>query len=190
MRLRLSRDLVELRNIALVGEPDRASARGGGARAAGCTTTSTTRGATGATTGVATVLRAAARVAAPRRARLAARARGPAYSRRDRRSGVSRSELLFWDAVDRIRETDERYRREAYGFVVAALGATVQALPPERLADPVRRHLGGAELLRGVVRLARQEFGALAPTVFREWGVTAGEDVGRTSSSGWWSAAS
>lgn len=91
---------------------------------------------------------------------------------------MSRSELLFWDAVDRIRESDERYRREAYGFVVGALGATVQALPPERLADPVRRHLGGAELLRGVVRLARREFGAMAPAVFREWGVTAGEDVG------------
>jgi uncharacterized repeat protein (TIGR04138 family) len=91
---------------------------------------------------------------------------------------VSRSEVLFWDAVDRIRETDERYRREAYGFVVGALGVTVQALPPERLADPVRRHLSGAELLRGTVRLARREFGAMAPTVFREWGVRGGEDVG------------
>lgn len=88
------------------------------------------------------------------------------------------SELAFWDAVDRIRETDGRYRREAYGFVVGALGVTVQALPPERLADPVRRHLSGGELLRGVVRLARREFGAMAPAVFREWGVTAGEDVG------------
>jgi uncharacterized repeat protein (TIGR04138 family) len=92
---------------------------------------------------------------------------------------VSSSELLFWDAVDRIRETEPRYRREAYGFVVAALGVTVQALPPERLADPVQRHLSGRELLGGLVRLARQEFGVLATTVFREWGVLAGEDVGR-----------
>ena len=88
------------------------------------------------------------------------------------------NELLFWDAVDRIRETDGRYRREAYGFVVGALGVTVQALPPTRLADPERRHLGGGELLRGVARLARREFGALAPAVFREWGVLTGEDVG------------
>jgi uncharacterized repeat protein (TIGR04138 family) len=92
---------------------------------------------------------------------------------------VSSSELLFWDAVDGIRETESRYRREAYGFVVAALGCTVQALPPERLADPALRHLTGGELLRGLVRLARQEFGVLAPTVFREWGVLTGEDVGR-----------
>jgi uncharacterized repeat protein (TIGR04138 family) len=34
-------------------------------------------------------------------------------------------------------------------------------------------------LLRGLVRLARQEFGVLGPTVFREWGVLTGEDVGR-----------
>jgi uncharacterized repeat protein (TIGR04138 family) len=91
---------------------------------------------------------------------------------------VSSSELLFWDAVDGIRETESRYRREAYGFVVAALGSTVQALPPERLADPTRRHLTGGELLQGLVRLARQEFGVLGPTVFREWGVLTGEDVG------------
>ena len=92
---------------------------------------------------------------------------------------MSSSDLLFWDAVDRIRETEPRYRREAYGFVVGALGITVQALPPERLADPVLRHLTGGELLHGLVRLARQEFGVLAPTVFREWGGLAGEDVGR-----------
>lgn len=92
---------------------------------------------------------------------------------------MSSSELLFWDAVDGIRETESRYRREAYGFVVAALGSTVQALPPERLADPALRHLTGGELLGGLVRLARQEFGVLGPTVFREWGVLTGEDVGR-----------
>ena len=92
---------------------------------------------------------------------------------------MSSSDLLFWDAVDRIRETEPRYRREAYGFVVGALGVTVEALPPERLADPVLRHLSGGELLRGLVGLARREFGVLAPTVFREWGVLTGEDVGR-----------
>jgi len=89
-----------------------------------------------------------------------------------------RSEWLFWDTVDRIRDEDPRYRREAFGFVVAALGHTVQKLPKERRDDPVRRHLTGQELVHGVVGLARREFGAMAPTVFREWGVTRGEDVG------------
>jgi uncharacterized repeat protein (TIGR04138 family) len=92
---------------------------------------------------------------------------------------LSSNDLLFWDTVDRIRQDEPRYRREAYGFVVAALGVTVQQLPCERYEDPVRRHLSGRELLQGMVQLARSEFGALAPMVFREWGVLDGEDVGR-----------
>jgi uncharacterized repeat protein (TIGR04138 family) len=87
-------------------------------------------------------------------------------------------DTAFWDAVDALRAQRRRYAREAYGFVVAALGATVQALPAARRDDPATRHLSGGELLLGVVRLAHQEFGALAPMVFREWGVVAGEDVG------------
>ena len=88
-------------------------------------------------------------------------------------------ELPFWDAVDRVRESDPRYRREAYGFVVGALGVTVGALPLERRRDPARRHLSGGELLHGIAALARREFGFLAPTVFSEWGVHSGEDIGR-----------
>jgi uncharacterized repeat protein (TIGR04138 family) len=91
---------------------------------------------------------------------------------------MSATEVPFWQAVDDIRAGDGRYLREAYGFVVAALGHTVQSLPAERLSDPERRHLSGGELLQGVVRLARSEFGAMAATVFREWGVVSNEDVG------------
>ena len=88
------------------------------------------------------------------------------------------SKWSFWDVVDSLRQRDGRFRREAYGFVVAALGATVEALPPARLSDPERRHLTGQELVQGVVALARREFGPLAPMVFREWGVTRSEDIG------------
>ena len=89
------------------------------------------------------------------------------------------AELSFWDAVDAIRGRSGRYRREAYGFVMGGLGATVQQLPPERLKDPERRHLSGSELVAGIVALARREFGVMAPAVFREWGVLTGEDIGR-----------
>lgn len=92
---------------------------------------------------------------------------------------MTSSEPNFWDAVDTIREREGAFRREAYGFVVAALGVVVQSLPRERRNDPERRHLSGRELLDGVVRLARDEFGGLAPTVFREWGVERSEDIGR-----------
>ena len=88
------------------------------------------------------------------------------------------SAVSLLEVIDGIRERDPRYAREAYRFVVAALGVTVQGLPAERLNDPMRRHLSGGELLEGVVGLAREEFGALAPTVFEEWGVCSGEDVG------------
>lgn len=91
---------------------------------------------------------------------------------------MSPTDVPFWDAVDRIRERDPRYRREAYGFLLLALGATVRALPATRQADPVHRHLTGAELLRGIVELARREFGAMAPAVFREWGLHTSGDVG------------
>ena len=89
------------------------------------------------------------------------------------------AEVGFWEAVDEIRSRDGRFRREAYGFVMAALGATVQALPAERRRDTATRHLSGQELLQGVIGLARQEFGRFAPVVFREWGIASGEDIGR-----------
>ncbi|HEY2955389.1 MAG TPA: Minf_1886 family protein [Candidatus Eisenbacteria bacterium] len=92
---------------------------------------------------------------------------------------MSGAEMGFWETVDEIRARDGRYRREAYGFVMAALGATVQALPEQRRSDPATRHLSGQELLQGVIGLARREFGRFAETVFREWGVASGEDIGR-----------
>jgi uncharacterized repeat protein (TIGR04138 family) len=88
-------------------------------------------------------------------------------------------EIGFWEAVDEICSREGHFRREAYGFVMAALGATVHSLPDERRSDPATRHLSGQELLQGVIRLARQEFGRFAPVVFREWGIAGGEDVGR-----------
>lgn len=82
------------------------------------------------------------------------------------------------DVVDQLRERAPGYPREAYLFVVGALAHAAEGLPHERRQDPVRRHLSGQEVLTAVVRLARREFGSLAPAVFEEWGVRAGEDVG------------
>jgi len=92
---------------------------------------------------------------------------------------MSANELTLIDAIDDIRERDGRYDRNAYVFVVAALGVAVDGLPAVRRNDPARRHLSGRELLAAVVLLGRREFGPLAPTVFREWGVASNEDVGR-----------
>jgi uncharacterized repeat protein (TIGR04138 family) len=86
--------------------------------------------------------------------------------------------MPFWDAVDRIRAVDSRYRREAYGFVLAALGEAVRSLPKERRSDPGRRHLSGQELVQAVISLARTEFGLMAPAVFQTWGVVTSMDLG------------
>jgi len=91
---------------------------------------------------------------------------------------MSPNETTLWDAIDEIRRSDPRYRREAYVFVITSLGVTVQSLPKERLDDPLRRHLTGSELVRGMIAIAKDEFGALAPTVFREWGFHHSEDIG------------
>src|SRR5256885_12506027 len=95
---------------------------------------------------------------------------------------MSQAEPSFWDAVDAIRERDASHRREAYGFLMAALGWTVGRLSEERRADPVQRHLSGAELLAGMLALAREEVGSFAPVVFKEWGLVSGEDVGQMRS--------
>jgi uncharacterized repeat protein (TIGR04138 family) len=84
----------------------------------------------------------------------------------------------LWEAVDRIRERQPRYQREAYGFLMLALARTVEAMPATRRNDPERRHLSGQELLHGVIGAAHREFGMMAATVFREWGVCAASDVG------------
>ena len=86
--------------------------------------------------------------------------------------GGPMSEPSFLDLIETIRERDPRYRREAYLFVMQALDRVVRRLPQPR-------HVSGQELLRGAVELARDQFGPLAYTVLREWGVAASPDVGR-----------
>ena len=78
----------------------------------------------------------------------------------------------FWDRVHALTERDPRFRREAYEFVMRALEHTTTRLVRER------RHVTGQELLRGLVDLARDEFGDLALAVFHEWGVHRSEDFG------------
>ena len=87
--------------------------------------------------------------------------------------------ISFWDAVDAARDADGRYRREAYAFVMNALRLAVMRLPEARREDPERRHLSGQELIEAAIEQARSEFGPMAGTVFREWGLRTGEDFGR-----------
>ncbi|MBR2438672.1 MAG: hypothetical protein IKB25_00640 [Lentisphaeria bacterium] len=87
------------------------------------------------------------------------------------------SEDRFTTAVDRIRQVDGRYRKEAYAFMNDAVAYTVKKWKD---ADPGRkdRHVSGGELIYGTVELAVQEFGVLAPYVLYDWGIADGSAIG------------
>jgi uncharacterized repeat protein (TIGR04138 family) len=81
---------------------------------------------------------------------------------------------------------DPRYAYEAYEFVFQALQHTQKLLgrePPEGSWEPgepteARHHVRGPELLQGICALALQEFGLMARTVFRLWGIDRTDDFG------------
>jgi uncharacterized repeat protein (TIGR04138 family) len=78
---------------------------------------------------------------------------------------------------------DPRYASEAYEFVFAALAHTQQMLdrlPAEQpeAAKEQQHHVSGVELLHGIRDLAHREFGLMARTVFRLWGINNTGDFG------------
>lgn len=82
------------------------------------------------------------------------------------------------DKLEAMLKRDPRYRLGAYEFLMfAALPYTVDMLDKRNAAE-TDRHITGQQLLDGVRRLALQEFGYLARTVFEAWGVRATLDWG------------
>ncbi len=76
------------------------------------------------------------------------------------------------EAFARIGQQDGRYHERGYLFVLAALEYAQGKLP-------ARRHLSGAELAWACRDFALEQFGLLAPTVLRHWGITSTADFGR-----------
>lgn len=77
-----------------------------------------------------------------------------------------------WDKLMEICRGDRRYARGAYLFIFEALEHTVRKLG-------VRRHVTGKELLEGIRQFSRRQFGPLAKTVFRRWGIQSTDDFGQ-----------
>jgi uncharacterized repeat protein (TIGR04138 family) len=78
---------------------------------------------------------------------------------------------------------DPRYAYEAYEFVFAALAHTQKMLGRSTPDDPPvepgpDHHVSGRELLQGIRDLALREFGLMARTVFRLWGINRTDDFG------------
>jgi uncharacterized repeat protein (TIGR04138 family) len=80
-------------------------------------------------------------------------------------------------------QRDPRYAYEAYQFVFEALQHTQKMLgrmprEEERGEEKAQHHVSGPELLDGIRDLALKEFGLMARTVFRLWGIQSTGDFG------------
>jgi uncharacterized repeat protein (TIGR04138 family) len=83
--------------------------------------------------------------------------------------------------LDEVVQRDPRYPLEAYEFLFAALTHTLHMLgreTPQEGAAQQDSHVSGPQLLEGVRDLALREYGLMARTVFRLWGINRTADFG------------
>jgi uncharacterized repeat protein (TIGR04138 family) len=93
---------------------------------------------------------------------------------------------MRYPAIIEICRKDPRYEYEAYEFVFDALLHTQEMLgkvPKEEEAGKSAEeqgdyHVTGQQLLHGICDLALRQFGRMAWTVFRRWGITSTDDFG------------
>ncbi len=78
---------------------------------------------------------------------------------------------VFRDIIEELCSCDGRYRADAYEFLMQALHFTQQKLEKSG-------HISGKELAQGVRDLAIQQFGPMAKTVLKHWGINSTADIG------------
>jgi uncharacterized repeat protein (TIGR04138 family) len=76
-----------------------------------------------------------------------------------------------WKLIEELVQRDPRYKANAYSFVMAAVEQTIDSLSE-------MRHISGRELLEGIRKSAKQQFGPMAKEVFNFWGLHTTEDFG------------
>ena len=84
--------------------------------------------------------------------------------------------LQFEQAVENVLKRDKRYDALAYMFLKEALDFTLKRAAEENGGEA--RHVSGTELCHGFRDLALQEFGPMAATLMREWGIRESSDIG------------
>jgi uncharacterized repeat protein (TIGR04138 family) len=83
-------------------------------------------------------------------------------------------------SLDEIVEELGLYPREAFKFVQVGLSHTVEKVHADLADDPeANRHVTGQQLCEGLRDYALKEWGLLAGTVLRRWGITSTYDFGR-----------
>src|SRR5207248_2316713 len=97
-------------------------------------------------------------------------------------AGGSERMTTHFSGLAEVVRRDPRYALEAYEFVFEALTHTQKRLGrqprPEEGEPGAAHHVTGPELLDGVRDLALREFGLMARTVFRMWGIQRTDDFG------------
>ena len=83
----------------------------------------------------------------------------------------------FHETLDQVVARDQRYSREAYGFLREALEFTQKRRRKTRAAATT--HVSASELLEGFRDHALQQFGPMGMTVLQYWGIRSTGDVGR-----------
>lgn len=84
--------------------------------------------------------------------------------------------LSFESVLEEILDEDDRYDEQAYLFIREALDHTMQVRMEKKTGQ--KRHVTGQELLSGIRVYALAEFGPLAFTVLKKWGIHTTEDFG------------
>ncbi|HSU69496.1 MAG TPA: Minf_1886 family protein [Tepidisphaeraceae bacterium] len=71
------------------------------------------------------------------------------------------------------------YPAEAYDFIQRGLSYTVQKLHGTAIDPDASRHVSGQQLCEGLREFALKEWGLLAHTVLKRWGILSTLDFGR-----------
>lgn len=83
----------------------------------------------------------------------------------------------FHETLEAVVARDQRYSREAYGFLREALEFTQKRHRKTRTSGA--SHVSARELLDGFREYALQQFGPMGLTVLDYWGIRSTGDVGR-----------
>jgi uncharacterized repeat protein (TIGR04138 family) len=85
-------------------------------------------------------------------------------------------EVNFDEVVEQILAKDNRFHRDAYGFMREALDYTQKVIGTKNQGKV--RHVSGQELLDGLRQYSLQQYGPMTVTVFEEWGIRNCKDFG------------
>lgn len=80
-------------------------------------------------------------------------------------------QVNFYQAVEEICAVDKRYKADSYEFVMQALHFTQNKLKSET-------HVSGRQLLEGIREFSIQQYGPMAKTVLKHWGIVKTDDFG------------